>query len=169
MPKPKKGPRLGGSAARQRRIIDNLCKQLIRERSIRTTQAKAKTVQPYIEKMITKAKKGGTFNRRLVLRHLRDRESAYILFEELAPLFAGRDGGYTRIVKVGNRKGDNAPMAVISLVTEKVAAPKKQEPQASVSDTEADGAADAKAESTESSEATEEAASEEEVEETVEA
>lgn len=120
MPTPKKGARLGGSAAHQRHIIANLCKELIRHRSITTTESRAKTVQPYMEKLISKAKKGDTHNRRLALKTLGDRELAYILFEELAPLFAEREGGYTRIVKIGNRKGDNAPMAVISLVTEKL-------------------------------------------------
>lgn len=118
MPTPKKGARLGGSAAHQRLMIANLCKDLVRNRSVTTTLSRAKTVQPYMEKLISKAKKGDTHNRRLALRVLRDRELAYILFEELAPLFAERNGGYTRIVKIGNRKGDNAPMAVISLVTE---------------------------------------------------
>lgn len=120
MPTPKKGARLGGSAAHQRLIIGNLCKELIKHKSITTTEAKAKTAKPYMDKLITKAKKGDTAARREALKVLNDRESAYILFEELAPLFAERNGGYTRIVKIGNRKGDNAPMAVISLVTEKL-------------------------------------------------
>ncbi len=120
MPKPTKGARLGGSAAHQRHIIANLCKALIEHKSITTTESRAKAVQPHMEKLITKAKRGDTHNRRQALRVLNDRESAYILFEELAPLFQERNGGYTRITKIGNRKGDNAPMAVISLVTEKV-------------------------------------------------
>ena len=120
MPKPTKGARLGGSAAHQRQIIANLCKALIEHKSITTTESRAKAVQPHMEKLITKAKRGDTHNRRQALRVLNDRESAYILFEELAPLFQERNGGYTRITKIGNRKGDNAPMAVISLVTEKV-------------------------------------------------
>lgn len=120
MPKPTKGARLGGSAAHQRHIIANLCKALIEHKSITTTESRAKAVQPHMEKLITKAKRGDTHNRRQALRVLNDRESAYILFEELAPLFKERNGGYTRITKIGNRKGDNAPMAVISLVTEKV-------------------------------------------------
>ena len=120
MPKPKKGARLGGSAAHQRHIIANMCKTLIEHKSVTTTEARAKVVQPHMEKLITKAKKGDTANRRQALRVLKDRESAYILFEELAPLFAEREGGYTRITKIGERRGDNAPMAVISLVTEKV-------------------------------------------------
>ena len=120
MPKPSKGPRLGGSAAHQRHIIANLCKDLIRHEAVTTTQARAKVVQPHMERLISKAKRGDTHNRRLALRTLGDRELAYILFEELAPKFAERDGGYTRVVKLGNRRGDNAPLARIELVTEKV-------------------------------------------------
>ena len=127
MPKPKKGPRLGGSAAHQRHIIANLCKDLVRNQSVRTTMARAKTVQPHIERLITKAKKGDTHNRRQILKVVQDREVAYLLIEELAPLFADREGGYTRIIPVGNRKGDNAPMAVISLVTEAVTPKVKKE------------------------------------------
>ncbi|MCI7551197.1 MAG: 50S ribosomal protein L17, partial [Arcanobacterium sp.] len=124
MPKPTKGPRLGGSPAHERLIIANLCRQLIEHHAVTTTEAKARRVRPYMEKLITKAKKGDTHNRRLALKTLRDREAAYLLFEELAPKFADRDGGYTRIVKLPNRKGDNAPMAEISLVLEPVS-PKK--------------------------------------------
>lgn len=120
MPRPAKGARLGGSPANERLIIANLCKSIIRNESVVTTEAKAKRVRPHIEKLITKAKKGDTHNRRLALKVLGDRETAYILFEELAPKFAERDGGYTRIVKLPNRKGDNAPMAEISLVLEPV-------------------------------------------------
>ncbi|PID98637.1 MAG: 50S ribosomal protein L17 [Actinomycetales bacterium] len=121
MPKPTKGARLGGSPAHERLIIANLCKQLIHNEAVVTTEAKAKRVRPYMEKLITKAKKGDTHNRRLALKVLRDRETAYLLFEELAPKFEGREGGYTRIVKLPNRKGDNAPMAEISLVLDPVA------------------------------------------------
>ncbi|SDU79453.1 50S ribosomal protein L17 [Arcanobacterium phocae] len=120
MPRPAKGPRLGGSPAHERLIIANLCKSLIHNESVVTTEAKAKRVRPHIEKLITKAKKGDTHNRRLALKVLGSRETAYILFEELAPKFANREGGYTRIVKLPNRKGDNAPMAEISLVLEPV-------------------------------------------------
>lgn len=120
MPKPTKGPRLGGSAAHQRHIIANLCKELIRHGGITTTQTRAKAVQPYIEKLVSKAKRGDLAARRQALKVLGDRELAYILFEELAPQFSERDGGYTRIIKLGNRKGDNAPIARIELVTEKV-------------------------------------------------
>lgn len=120
MPKPTKGPRLGGSPAHQRHIIANLCKDLIRHGAVTTTQTRAKTVQPHIERLISKAKRGDTYNRRLALRVLQDRELAYILFEELGPKFAERNGGFTRIIKLGNRKGDNAAIARIELVTEKV-------------------------------------------------
>lgn len=120
MPKPTKGPRLGGSPAHQRHIIANLCKDLIRHGAVTTTQTRAKAVQPHIERLVSKAKRGDTHNRRLALRVLGDRELAYILFEELGPKFAERNGGFTRIVKLGNRKGDNAPLARIELVTEKV-------------------------------------------------
>ena len=132
MPKPTKGPRLGGSPAHERLIINNLCRALIHHERIVTTEAKARRVQPYMEKLITKAKKGDTYLRRLALRDLRDRETAYILFEELGPKFKDREGGYTRIVKLPNRKGDNAPMAEISLVLEPVAkkSKKKAAPQA---------------------------------------
>ncbi|MCI5826298.1 MAG: 50S ribosomal protein L17 [Arcanobacterium sp.] len=126
MPRPTKGPRLGGSPAHERLIINNLCRDLIHKERVVTTEAKARRVRPYMEKLITKAKKGGTYRRRLALRDLRDRETAYILFEELAPKFADRDGGYTRLVKLPNRKGDNAPMAEISLVLEPVAKKSKK-------------------------------------------
>lgn len=138
MPKPKKGPRLGGSAAHQRHIIANLCKDLVRNQSVRTTMARAKTVQPHIERLITKAKKGDTHNRRQILKVVQDREVAYLLIEELAPLFEGREGGYTRIIPVGNRKGDNAPMAVISLVTEAVTPKVKPAKADEVEDASAD-------------------------------
>lgn len=150
MPTPKKGARLGGSPAHQRLIVANLCKELIRHRSITTTEARAKVVQPYMDKLITKAKKGDTHNRRLALKTLQDRELAYILFEELAPLFAEREGGYTRITKIGNRKGDNAPMAVISLVTEK--------PAGAAAVAQAEAAAKAAAAATTEPEASEESA-----------
>ncbi|AWE42023.1 50S ribosomal protein L17 [Actinobaculum sp. 313] len=158
MPKPTKGPRLGGSAAHQRHIIANLCKDLIRNKSVRTTQARAKAVQPYMEKLITKAKRGDTANRRQALKVLGDRELAYILFEELAPLFAERDGGYTRITKIGNRKGDNAPMAVISLVTEKVS-PKQAVVQEAEKAAAKAAAAEESAEEVEESESAESAES----------
>lgn len=120
MPQPAKGPRLGGSASHERHILANLAKDLFEHGSIKTTEKRAKRLRPYAERIITKAKKGTTAARRDVLKDITDRSAVAILFEELAPKFSERNGGYTRIVKVGPRKGDNAPMAVISLVTEPV-------------------------------------------------
>lgn len=120
MPQPSKGPRLGGSASHEKAMLANLAKALFEHGSITTTEKRAQRVRPYAERIITKAKKGTTAARREVLKDITDRSAVAILFEEIAPTFADRDGGYTRIVKVGNRKGDNAPMAVISLVTEPV-------------------------------------------------
>ncbi|GAA3533014.1 50S ribosomal protein L17 [Nocardioides daeguensis] len=131
MPKPKKGPRLGGSAAHQRLILSNLATSLFEHGRITTTEAKARTLRPYAEKLITKAKKAHAgenplHQRREVLKDIRDKGVVHTLFADIAPTFAERPGGYTRITKIGNRAGDNAPMAVIELVTEafKPAAPK---------------------------------------------
>jgi large subunit ribosomal protein L17 len=118
MPKPKKGPRLGGSPSHQRLIVANLATQLFEHGRITTTEAKARVLRPVAEKLITKAKRGDLHNRREVLKTVRDKSVVHILFTEIAPSFAERPGGYTRITKIGNRKGDNAPMAVIELVTE---------------------------------------------------
>jgi large subunit ribosomal protein L17 len=126
MPKPTKGPRLGGSAAHQRLILSNLSTQLFEHGRITTTEARARALRPVAEKLITKAKKGDLHNRREVLKTIRDKSVVHALFTEIAPTFAERPGGYTRITKIGPRKGDNAPMAVIELVTEayKPSAPK---------------------------------------------
>src|SRR6188472_1652499 len=118
MPKPTKGPRLGGSPAHQRLILANLATQLFEHGRITTTEAKARALRPHAERLITKAKKGDLHNRREVLRTIRDKGVVHELFTEIAPRFADRPGGYTRITKIGPRKGDNAPMAVIELVTE---------------------------------------------------
>ena len=118
MPKPKKGPRLGGSPAHQRLIVSNLATQLFEHGRITTTEAKARVLRPVAEKLITKAKRGDLHNRREVLKTVRDKSVVHTLFTEIAPTFAERPGGYTRITKIGPRKGDNAPMAVIELVTE---------------------------------------------------
>src|SRR3712207_1902537 len=118
MPTPKKGARLGGSPAHQRLILSNLATALFEHGRITTTEAKARTLRPVAERLITKAKKGDLHNRRLVLRTIRDKGVVHTLFTEIAPQFAERPGGYTRITKIGPRKGDNAPMAVIELVTE---------------------------------------------------
>ena len=118
MPKPVKGARLGGSAAHQRLILSNLATQLFEHGRITTTESRARTLRPVAEKLITKAKKGDLHNRREVLKTIRDKSVVHVLFTEIAPTFAERPGGYTRITKIGPRKGDNAPMAVIELVTE---------------------------------------------------
>ncbi|MCW2786015.1 MAG: ribosomal protein [Marmoricola sp.] len=118
MPTPKKGARLGGSPAHQRLIIANLATALFEHGRITTTEAKARTLRPLAEKLITKAKKGDLHNRREVLKTVRDKSVVHTLFVDIAPTFAERPGGYTRITKIAPRKGDNAPMAVIELVTE---------------------------------------------------
>ena len=118
MPTPKKGKRLGGSPAHQRLIISNLATALFEHGRITTTEAKARVLRPHAEKLITKAKKGDLHNRREVLKTIRDKSVVHTLFTEIGPQFAERPGGYTRITKIGPRKGDNAPMAVIELVTE---------------------------------------------------
>ena len=118
MPKPTKGPRLGGSPSHQRLILSNLATQLFEHGRITTTEAKARMLRPVAERLITKAKKGDLHNRRLVLRTVKDKGVVHALFTEIAPQFAERPGGYTRITKIGPRKGDNAPMAVIELVNE---------------------------------------------------
>jgi large subunit ribosomal protein L17 len=127
MPKPKKGPRLGGSPAHQRLILSNLATQLFEHGRITTTETKARILRPVAEKLITKAKRGDLHNRREVLKTVRDKSVVHVLFTEIAPTFAERPGGYTRITKIGPRKGDNAPMAVIELVTEAYA-PKADKP-----------------------------------------
>ncbi len=164
MPKPKKGPRLGGSPAHQRLILRNLATQLFEHGRITTTEAKARTLRPYAEKLITKAKKAHLgenplHNRREVLKAVTDKGVVHHLFTEIAPTFAERPGGYTRITKIGPRHGDNAPMAVIELVTEayepapakpaKKAAQESAEPApAPVEEPAADEAAEAPAEET---------------------
>ena len=120
MPNPTKGPRLGGSPAHERIMLANLAAQLFEHGRITTTETKAKRVRPLAEKLITKAKRGDLHARRLVLSRLGNRDVVHQLFAEIAPKLDGREGGYTRITKVGNRKGDNAPMAVIEIVTESV-------------------------------------------------
>jgi large subunit ribosomal protein L17 len=125
MPTPTKGPRLGGSPSHQRIILANLASQLFEHGRITTTEAKAKRLRPLAEKLITKAKRGDIQSRRSVLTTVRDKSVVHTLFTEIAPTFVGRDGGYLRITKVGPRKGDNAPMAVIELVTDSLEDSKK--------------------------------------------
>ena len=118
MPTPKKGARLGGSPAHQKLIVSNLATALFEHGRITTTEARARLLRPVAEKLITKAKKGDLHNRREVLKTIRDKSVVHTLFTEIAETFSERPGGYTRITKIGPRKGDNAPMAVIELVTE---------------------------------------------------
>lgn len=120
MPTPTKGPRLGGSPTHERIILRNLAAQLFEHGRVVTTETKAKRLRPLAEKLITKAKRGDLHNVRLVVAEIRNKDAAHTLFHEIAPKLADRDGGYTRITKVGPRKGDNAPMAVIEIVTESV-------------------------------------------------
>ena len=119
MPKPTKGPRLGGSSSHQKALLANLATSLFEHGRIKTTEPKARALRPYAEKLITHAKKGTLHNRREVMKKIRDKDVVHILFAEIGPFYADRNGGYTRIIKVENRKGDNAPMAVIELVREK--------------------------------------------------
>ncbi|MEE1618226.1 50S ribosomal protein L17 [Brachybacterium sp. J153] len=118
MPAPTKGARLGGSPAHERMILSGLATELFRHKAITTTETRAKRLRPVAERLITQAKKGDLASRRRVMRSIRDKGVVYSLFEEIAPTFAERPGGYTRITKVAPRKGDNAPMAVIELVQE---------------------------------------------------
>ncbi|TGD87274.1 50S ribosomal protein L17 [Mycolicibacterium sp. CH28] len=119
MPKPTKGARLGGSSSHQKAILANLATALFEHGRIKTTEPKARALRPYAEKLITHAKKGALHNRREVMKKIRDKDVVHALFAEIGPFFADRNGGYTRIIKVEARKGDNAPMAVIELVREK--------------------------------------------------
>ncbi len=124
MPTPTKGPRLGGGPAHERLILANLATSLFEHDQITTTEAKAKRLRPLAERLVTFAKRGDLHARRRVLTVVRDKGVVHRLFTEIAPDMAARQGGYTRITKIGNRKGDNAPMAVIELVREPLS-PKK--------------------------------------------
>ena len=142
MPQPTKGPRLGGGPAHERLLLANLATALFTHKRITTTETKAKRLRPLAERLITFAKRGDLHARRRVMTVIRDKSAVHELFTEIAPLVAEREGGYTRITKVGYRKGDNAPMAVIELVLEpvspkaasakKAAAPAKKAPAAEV-------------------------------------
>ncbi|WP_448656643.1 50S ribosomal protein L17 [Microbacterium lacticum] len=120
MPKPTKGPRLGGGPAHERLLLANLAAALYTHGAITTTETKAKRLRPLAERLITFAKRGDLHARRRVLSVIGDKEVVHVLFAEIAPQVADREGGYTRITKIGNRKGDNAPMARIELVLEPV-------------------------------------------------
>src|SRR4051794_7972060 len=129
MPQPTKGPRLGGSPAHEKLMLANLATSLFKHGKITTTETKAKRLRPLAERLVTFAKRGDLHSRRRVLTVIRDKDVVYQLFDQIAPRFETRPGGYTRIIKAGVRKGDAAPMAIISLVTEEMvvttAAPSK--------------------------------------------
>ena len=116
MPRPKKGARLGGSPSHQRKILANLTAQLIEHEKVTTTQAKARDLRPYAEKIITKARRGDLHSRRLILAKIGDNDAVTKLFDDVAPRYADRPGGYTRITKLGKRRGDGSEMALIELV-----------------------------------------------------
>jgi large subunit ribosomal protein L17 len=116
MPQPKKGRRLGGSSSHQKAIMTNLAKALIENERLETTQAKAKEVQPLVDKLVGLAKRGDLHARRQALAIIRDRDVVHKLFDEIGPRYEDRDGGYSRVVKTGPRKGDAAPMAIIELL-----------------------------------------------------
>lgn len=118
MPQPKKGSRLGSDPAHQRQMLSNLAMSLFEHERVKTTEARAKMLRPLAERLITKAKKGSVHHRRQVLSVLEDRNAVHKLFTDIAPRFADRNGGYTRILKLGQRQGDGAPMALIELVEE---------------------------------------------------
>ncbi|MGV0421269.1 50S ribosomal protein L17 [Corynebacterium simulans] len=159
MPTPKKGARLGGSATQQAHLLSNLAASLFEHGAIKTTDAKAKMLRPYAEKIITKAKSGTLADRRAVLKLIPHKDVVAHLFDELGPKFEGREGGYTRTIKLENRTGDNAPMSQISLVLEETvtseatratrAAASKQAEEAKVEETKAEEAEETKAEATE--------------------
>ncbi len=116
MPKPKKGPRIGGSPSHQRKILANMAASLSAEEKITTTETRAKMLRPYVEKMVTKARRGDLHARRLVLRKIQNNDVVTKLFDEVAPRYEDRNGGYTRITKLGPRRGDGTEMAVIEFV-----------------------------------------------------
>jgi large subunit ribosomal protein L17 len=147
MPRPAKGPRLGSGPAHERLLLAQLASQLFEHRSIQTTETKAKRLRPVAERLITFAKRGDLASRRRVMRSINDKTVVHELFTEIAPLVAERQGGYTRIVKTGFRKGDNAPMAVIELVLEPVT-PKRSTTRTRTAATAAPAASDVPVEET---------------------
>jgi large subunit ribosomal protein L17 len=191
MPSPTKGARLGGSSAHQRHMLANLATALFEHGKITTTESRARRLRPYAERLITFAKRGDLHARRQVLSVMTDKTVVHTLFADIGPSFATRDGGYTRITKVGPRKGDNAALAVIELVREDpeakpsrrrrsrrapaAAAPAARSGRgrsgaaASAAESEASAEAEASAETAESAEATESAASESAASESAEA
>ena len=121
MPQPKKGPALGSNPSHQRLMLRNLARSLFEHERVKTTEAKARLLRPYAEHLITKAKKGSIHHRRQVLSAIEDRGVVHKLFAEIGPRFAERNGGYTRMLKIGPRQGDGAPMAFVELVEGAVA------------------------------------------------
>ncbi len=148
MPTPTKGARMGGSAAHQRHLLSNLATALFEHGKITTTEARARRLRPYAERLITFAKRGDLSARRQVLTVVTDKSVVHTLFTEIGPQFATREGGYTRITKIGPRKGDNAPLAVIELIQEEAEA-KPRRRRARRSQPAARPAASAAAETTE--------------------
>ena len=147
MPKPNKGPRLGGGPAHERLMLNQLASQLFEHKRIQTTETKAKRLQPVAERLVTFAKRGDLHSRRRVMRQILDKSVVHELFTEIAPLVENREGGYTRIVKTGFRKGDRAPLAVIELVLEPVSPkPKAEKPAAPVAEEPAEVPAEETAE-----------------------
>ena len=124
MPTPTKGPRLGGGPAHERMLLNNMARSLFINKSITTTETKAKRLRPIAERLVTFAKRGDLHSRRRVMQSITDRSVVHELFVNIAPLVAERQGGYTRITKLGFRKGDNAPMAIVELVLDPVQAKK---------------------------------------------
>ncbi|MRX44280.1 50S ribosomal protein L17 [Agromyces kandeliae] len=170
MPKPTKGPRLGGGPAHERLLLANLAAALFTHKRITTTETKAKRLRPFAERLVTFAKRGDLHARRRVLAVIGDKSVVHELFAVIAPQVADREGGYTRITKIGNRKGDNAPMAVIELVLEPVE-PKQRaaKPAAAEAPAEETPAETPEAEVTEAEAAVDEAAGAEASEESAEA
>lgn len=123
MARPTRGPRLGAGPAHEKAILRGLSRSLILHGRVVTTEVKAKKTRPYVEKLITKARKGGLHNRRIVLSNLQDKKAVHRLFDDIAPKTGDRPGGYTRILKLGPRRGDAAPMAILELVDAPTAAP----------------------------------------------
>ena len=168
MPKPNKGPRLGGGPAHERLMLNQMAAQLFEHKRIQTTETKAKRLQPVAERLVTFAKRGDLHARRRVMRQILDKSVVHELFTEIAPLVENREGGYTRIIKTGFRKGDNAPLAVIELVLEPVnPKPKAKKAAAPVEEPKAEEAEvveEAPAEEAEETEAPAEEAAEEKAE-----
>ena len=160
MPTPTKGPRLGGSPSHERLMLANLATALFRHGRITTTETKARRLRPFAERLVTKAKRGDLHARRQVHAVIRDKDVVHVLFAEIGPQYATRPGGYTRITKIGPRKGDNAPMAVIELVegattatTGSAPAPAQEQPAAAPAEENAPAEAAAPAASDEAAEA----------------